>query len=97
MSLWYVFFFFFFFLGCSGSLKPTLRDFLTWFGCFDLVYNICLMATIPFEVASISQHKSTDRMQPLFCVGIHDIDHMSTLRSGYVACKLILPEAVPAV
>ncbi|KAF9363369.1 hypothetical protein BGX34_004317 [Mortierella sp. NVP85] len=50
------------------------------------LYNICLMATIPFEVASISQHKSTDRMQPLFCVGIHDIDHMSTLRSGYVAC-----------
>ncbi|KAF9093864.1 hypothetical protein BGX29_009775 [Mortierella sp. GBA35] len=30
--------------------------------------------------------RSSERLQPLFCVGIHDIDHMTSLRGGFVAC-----------
>ncbi|KAI7830472.1 hypothetical protein BC939DRAFT_499596 [Gamsiella multidivaricata] len=50
------------------------------------VYNVCLMATVPFGTSVISQSKSNEKIQPLFCVGIHDIDHMEALRGGYVAC-----------
>ncbi|KAF9339401.1 hypothetical protein BGZ91_006037 [Linnemannia elongata] len=50
------------------------------------VYNICLMATIPSGEISLAQTKSNERLQPLFCVGIHDIDHMSSLHGGFVAC-----------
>ncbi|KAF9148968.1 hypothetical protein BG015_009275 [Linnemannia schmuckeri] len=50
------------------------------------VYNICLMATIPSGEISLAQTRSNERLQPLFCVGIHDIDHMSSLRGGFVAC-----------
>ncbi|KAG0361299.1 hypothetical protein BGZ54_009153 [Gamsiella multidivaricata] len=51
------------------------------------VYNVCLMATVPFGTSVISQSKSNEKIQPLFCVGIHDIDHMEALRGGYVAFK----------
>ncbi|KAF9918837.1 hypothetical protein BX616_005215 [Lobosporangium transversale] len=50
------------------------------------VYNICLMATIPPGAISYSQTKFTERMQPLFCVGLHDIDNMQNIQGGYVAC-----------
>ncbi|KAI1315984.1 hypothetical protein EDD11_010566 [Mortierella claussenii] len=50
------------------------------------VYNICLMATVPPGVTSLSQTKSSERTLPLFCVGIHDIDNMQAMRAGYVAC-----------
>ncbi|KAF9965600.1 hypothetical protein BGZ70_004486 [Mortierella alpina] len=50
------------------------------------VYNICLMATIPFGAAISPQNKPNDRLQPLFCVGIHDMDHMKAITGGYVAC-----------
>ncbi|KAI8604737.1 hypothetical protein EDD21DRAFT_193702 [Dissophora ornata] len=50
------------------------------------VYNICLMATIPSGATSIPPGRSSERIQPLFCVGIYDIDHMSDIRGGYVAC-----------
>ncbi|KAG0202429.1 hypothetical protein BGX33_009715 [Mortierella sp. NVP41] len=50
------------------------------------VYNICLMATIPSGELPLAQTRSSERLQPLFCVGIHDIDHMTSLRGGFVAC-----------
>ncbi|KAF9945225.1 hypothetical protein BGZ72_001548 [Mortierella alpina] len=50
------------------------------------VYNICLMATIPFGTAISPQNKPNERLQPLFCVGIHDMDHMQAITGGYVAC-----------
>lgn len=46
------------------------------------------MATIPSGELPLAQSRSNERLQPLFCVGIHDIDHMSSLRGGFVACKL---------
>ncbi|KAF9931796.1 hypothetical protein BGZ67_005102 [Mortierella alpina] len=52
----------------------------------DTIYNICLMATIPFGTAISPQNKPNDRLQPLFCVGIHDVDHMRAMTGGYVAC-----------
>ncbi|KAF9184165.1 hypothetical protein BGZ51_003529 [Haplosporangium sp. Z 767] len=50
------------------------------------VYNICLMASVPFGVTSASPIRSSERIQPLFCVGIHDIDTLVAVRGGYVAC-----------
>ncbi|KAG0376303.1 hypothetical protein BGX24_007936 [Mortierella sp. AD032] len=50
------------------------------------VYNICLMATIPSGELQLAQTRSNERLQPLFCVGIQDIDNMASLRGGYVAC-----------
>ncbi|KAG0308601.1 hypothetical protein BGZ98_007455 [Dissophora globulifera] len=50
------------------------------------VYNICLMATIPFGATSSAMVGTGERIQPLFCVGIHDLDHMENIQSGYVAC-----------
>ncbi|KAG0262519.1 hypothetical protein BG011_010102 [Mortierella polycephala] len=50
------------------------------------VYNICLMASVPFGVTSASPIRSSERIQPLFCVGIHDIDVLMAFRGGYVAC-----------
>ncbi|KAF9212308.1 hypothetical protein BGZ59_006922 [Podila verticillata] len=49
------------------------------------VYNTCLLATIPFGTVA-PRVKSGDRIQPLFCVGIHDMDNMMKATSGYVAC-----------
>ncbi|KAF9391796.1 hypothetical protein CPB97_005433 [Podila verticillata] len=49
------------------------------------VYNTCLLATIPFGTVA-PRVKSGDRIQPLFCVGIHDMDTMMKATSGYVAC-----------
>ncbi|KAG0349752.1 hypothetical protein BG005_010713 [Podila minutissima] len=50
------------------------------------VYNTCLLATIPFGTVASPRAKSGDRIQPLFCVGIHDMDTMMKATSGYVAC-----------
>ncbi|KAF9571761.1 hypothetical protein EC968_000207 [Mortierella alpina] len=44
------------------------------------------MATIPFGATVPPQNKPNDRLQPLFCVGIHDIEHMKAITGGYVAC-----------
>ncbi|KAG0049639.1 hypothetical protein BGZ83_005536 [Gryganskiella cystojenkinii] len=50
------------------------------------VYNICLMATIPSGAATLSSNRCHERVQPLFCVGINDIEHIEALHGGYVAC-----------
>ncbi|KAF9111999.1 hypothetical protein BGX27_004148 [Mortierella sp. AM989] len=44
------------------------------------------MATVPYGAAWVPQTRITERTLPLFCVGIHDIDNMAAIRSGYVAC-----------
>lgn len=55
------------------------------------VYNICLMATIPSGTASMATDRPNDRVQPLFCVGINDIEYIEALQGGYVACKCYGP------
>ncbi|KAG0264956.1 hypothetical protein DFQ27_000901 [Actinomortierella ambigua] len=50
------------------------------------VYNTCLLATIPLAATHIALNKSNERIQPLFCVGTHDIEKISKLQGGYVAC-----------
>ncbi|KAI8578282.1 hypothetical protein K450DRAFT_248079 [Umbelopsis ramanniana AG] len=52
----------------------------------QFVYNTCLLATLPRSHELTLTLEGKSKLQPLFCVGINDIDEMETIEGGYVAC-----------
>ncbi|KAJ2958824.1 hypothetical protein NQZ79_g5678 [Umbelopsis isabellina] len=53
---------------------------------FELVYNICLLASLPRTHNLTLTLEGKNKLQPLFCVGINDIEQLEKLEGGYVAC-----------
>ncbi|CAM0139841.1 unnamed protein product [Umbelopsis sp. WA50703] len=50
------------------------------------VYNTCLLATLPRTHELTLTLEGKTKLQPLFCVGINDIEELEKLEGGYVAC-----------
>ena len=57
------------------------------FGLICVVYNTCLLATLPRALSQTFLEKGQEKLSPLFCVGVNDMPLVEAVKGGgYIAC-----------